>query len=133
MSEVDAFLSAVEPERRNREGHALNALFQEVTGWQPRFYTGGMVGCGRYDYTYASGHSGSSFATGFAPYLSGLPHQNGPEPVAGLSRQRLRQGVVRRFGRAFKRVEIHVNEAKAFFVPQRPFVIVQKGPEGVAR
>lgn len=67
MSEVDAFLNAVAPERRNREGHALNALFQEVTGWQPRFYKGGMVGYGRYDYTYASGRSGSFFATGFAP------------------------------------------------------------------
>lgn len=67
MNEVDAFLNAVVPERRNREGHALNALFQEVTGWQPRFYKGGMVGYGRYDYTYASGRSGSFFATGFAP------------------------------------------------------------------
>ncbi len=67
MSEVEAFLSAVEPARRNREGHALNALFQKVTGWQPQFYKGGMLGYGRYDYTYASGRSGSFFATGFAP------------------------------------------------------------------
>ena len=67
MSEVDKFLSGVMPERRHREAQALNALFQEVTGWNPVFYKGGMLGYGSYDYTYASGRTGSYFATGFAP------------------------------------------------------------------
>lgn len=67
MSEVDKFLSGVMPERRHREAQALNALFQEVTGWNPVFYKGGMLGYGSYDYTYASGRKGSFFATGFAP------------------------------------------------------------------
>ena len=67
MSEVEKFLSGVMPERRHREAQALNALFQEATGWNPVFYKGGMLGYGRYDYTYASGRSGSFFATGFAP------------------------------------------------------------------
>ena len=67
MSEVDKFLSGVMPERRHREAQALNALFQEVTGWNPVFYKGGMLGYGSYDYTYASGRTGSFFATGFAP------------------------------------------------------------------
>ena len=43
-----------------------------MTGYQPRVYTGGMVGFGRYAYTYASGHSGTSMATGFAPRKADL-------------------------------------------------------------
>ena len=67
MTQVQAFLKAVEPPRRNQEGYVLDRLFQQVTGWQPELWKGGMVGYGRYDYTYASGHSGTWFATGFAP------------------------------------------------------------------
>lgn len=67
MSDVEEFLAGVTPERRFHEAAALDALFREVTGWQPRFYKGGMLGYGTYDYTYASGRSGSFLATGFAP------------------------------------------------------------------
>jgi hypothetical protein len=67
MSEVADFLAKVTPERRFHEAAALDALFREVTGWQPRLYSGGMLGYGTYAYTYASGHSGTAFATGFAP------------------------------------------------------------------
>ena len=67
MTKVAQFLASVTPERRFREAAQLDGLFREVTGWQPRFYQGGMLGYGTYDYTYASGHSGTSFATGFAP------------------------------------------------------------------
>lgn len=65
--EVEEFLRGVTPERRHREAAALDGFFREVTGWKPRFYKGGMLGYGSYDYTYASGRSGSFFATGFAP------------------------------------------------------------------
>lgn len=67
MSEVGDFLNAVEPPRRHSEATALDAFFRDLTGWQPVFYTGGMLGYGHYDYTYASGRTGTSFATGFAP------------------------------------------------------------------
>lgn len=67
MSDVEDFLTSVEPERRNREALELDTLFRKVTGWQPRLYQGGMLGYGTYDYTYASGHAGTAFATGFAP------------------------------------------------------------------
>ncbi|MCV3271449.1 DUF1801 domain-containing protein [Roseobacter sinensis] len=65
--EVATFLAAVHPERRYREAGVLDALFREVTGWGPRLWSGGMLGYGSYDYTYASGRSGTFFATGFAP------------------------------------------------------------------
>jgi len=67
MSDVQSFLASVTPERRQREGVALEKLFRDITGWEPRFYKGGMIGFGTYDYIYASGRSGSYFATGFAP------------------------------------------------------------------
>jgi hypothetical protein len=67
MDEVAEFLAAVEPQRRREEGARLDWLFRAVTGWQPTLWRGGMVGYGAYDYTYDSGHSGTWFATGFAP------------------------------------------------------------------
>ena len=66
-ADATAFLSAVEPDRRHREAQKLDALFREVTGWAPRLWSGGMLGYGTYDYTYASGRSGTFLATGFAP------------------------------------------------------------------
>lgn len=64
---VEAFLASVAPPERQAEARRLVQIFGEVTGWQPRLYTGGMLGFGRYAYTYASGHSGTALATGFAP------------------------------------------------------------------
>ena len=64
---VAAFLDSVAPPQRQAEARRLVRIFTEVTGWQPRLYTGGMIGFGSYAYTYASGHSGVSMATGFAP------------------------------------------------------------------
>jgi hypothetical protein len=64
---VEQFLAAVEPPARQAEARRLVQIFSEVTGYAPRVYSHGMVGWGRYDYTYATGHSGTAFATGFAP------------------------------------------------------------------
>lgn len=65
--DVATFLAAVTPDRRHREAGVLDRLFREVTGWGPRLWSGGMLGYGTYDYTYASGREGTFFATGFAP------------------------------------------------------------------
>ncbi|MFC0161081.1 DUF1801 domain-containing protein [Mameliella alba] len=64
---VAAFLDTVEPARRREDAGVLDGLFREVTGWQPVLWGTSILGYGRYDYTYASGHSGQSLATGFAP------------------------------------------------------------------
>lgn len=64
---LDAFLRSVEPPERQAEAERLVSLFSTVTGYEPRIWGSSMVGFGRYDYTYATGHSGSSFATGFSP------------------------------------------------------------------
>ena len=65
--EFDTWLPGVEPSQRQAEARALNDLFCKVTGFAPRIWSGNIVGYGAYDYTYASGHSGTSMATGFSP------------------------------------------------------------------
>jgi hypothetical protein len=66
------FLSTVQPERRREDGFALLDLFSETTRWQPRMWGPAIIGYGRYDYTYASGRSGSFLATGFSPRKAAL-------------------------------------------------------------
>ena len=55
------------PPQRQVEARRLVQIFNEVTGYAPRVYSHGMVGWGTYSYTYATGHSGTAFATGFSP------------------------------------------------------------------
>lgn len=62
----DAWAASVDPDRRD-EAQRLLALFAEVTGFPPRLWGPSIVGFGRYEYRYASGHSGESLATGFSP------------------------------------------------------------------
>lgn len=64
---VEAFLSAVEPERKREEAHQLDALFRRVTGWSPVMWGPSMVGYGAYRYRYDSGREGDFLATGFSP------------------------------------------------------------------
>ncbi len=64
--DITAFLAAITPDTRQAEARQLAAIFAEVTGFAPRIWAGRMVGFGRYEYTYDSGHSGQSLATGFA-------------------------------------------------------------------
>ena len=63
---AEAHIASIEPERRRLEAEALDLMFREVTGFEPRLWSGRMVGYGSYDYTYDTGHSGTSLATGFA-------------------------------------------------------------------
>ncbi|WP_172292413.1 DUF1801 domain-containing protein [Pseudoruegeria sp. HB172150] len=66
-ADVAAFLDAVEPARKREDAHRLDAIFREVTGFEPVMWGPTMVGYGRYAYTYDSGHSGEFLATGFSP------------------------------------------------------------------
>lgn len=65
-SSVADFLASAPGDKR-ADALILDALFRRVTGFEPRMWGPSMVGYGRYDYTYATGHSGSSLATGFSP------------------------------------------------------------------
>ena len=63
---VETFLAAADLGKRD-DAVVLDALFQRVTGYNPRMWGPSMVGYGSYAYTYDSGHSGVSMATGFSP------------------------------------------------------------------
>ena len=64
---VDDFLAAVASADRRSDALALDRLFRKATGFTPRLWGPTIVGYGRYAYTYESGHSGESPATGFSP------------------------------------------------------------------
>ena len=61
------FIDSLPTERRRAEGHALLALFREVTGEEPVMWGPTMVGFGEYSYVYRTGHSGTYFKAGFSP------------------------------------------------------------------
>lgn len=69
---VEAFLNAVEPEKKRADSLALDALFRRVTCWSPVMWGSSMVGYGSYHYRYASGREGDFLATGFAPRKANL-------------------------------------------------------------
>lgn len=61
-----AWLATVEPDRQ-AEAERLLAIFAGTTGWEPRLWGPSIIGFGRYDYHYDSGHGGTSLAVGFSP------------------------------------------------------------------
>jgi len=71
-ADVPAFLNAVGHPIRCADALALDTLFQEVTGWQPRLWGSSIVGYGQYHYRYASGREGDFLAIGFAPRKANL-------------------------------------------------------------
>ena len=71
-ADVAAFIAAAQPPIRAQDGARLDTLFRDTTGWQPRMWGPSIVGYGAYDYTYNSGHSGTSLATGFSPREASL-------------------------------------------------------------
>ena len=56
-------LDNIAPEKL-AEARRLDAIFREVTGWQPKLW-GKVIGYGQYHYRYESGREGDFLATGF--------------------------------------------------------------------
>lgn len=69
---VEDFIAAVDHPVRRADAHALDRLFREATGWQPRMWGASIVGYGKYRYTYDSGREGEFLATGFSPRAANL-------------------------------------------------------------
>jgi len=64
---VDDFIAAVPSERRRGEAAIVDAIHRRVTGLEPRMWGPSIIGYGRYDYLYDSGHSGTMCRAGFSP------------------------------------------------------------------
>lgn len=65
--DVVTYLDTVTPIGRRQDAVRLLDIFQDVTTFDPVMWGPSIIGFGRYDYTYKTGHSGSFLATGFAP------------------------------------------------------------------
>lgn len=66
-ADVDAFLDAIEDERRRDDCRAICQMMREASGAQPRMWGASIVGFGHYDYRYESGRTGTWMRIGFAP------------------------------------------------------------------
>ena len=69
--DVQAFIDALPDEQREDSNYLLKTM-QKISGEKPEFWTGGMIGFGRYTYQGKS-CSGEWFPLGFSPrknYLS---------------------------------------------------------------
>jgi hypothetical protein len=92
---VAAFIDAVDHPTRRADALALDAIFRDVTGWQPRMWGPSIVGYGSYRYAYDSGRSGEMCATGFSPRKANLSIYIMPgyadfgNILAGLGKHRL--------------------------------------------
>jgi hypothetical protein len=63
---VDAFINARSPGVA-ADCRTIMALMTKATGDDPKLWGSGIVGFGRYHYTYASGREGDWFLLGFSP------------------------------------------------------------------
>lgn len=71
-ADVDAFIDAVDDERRREEARTVLDLMRDITGEAPVMWGSSMVGFGRVHYRYASGREGDMFAAGFSPRKTAL-------------------------------------------------------------
>ena len=75
---VKAFLDGVANEARRKDGIAVSALMEEVTGEKPAMWGASIVGFGQYHYKYASGQEGDWPLVGFSPRKDRLTIYIGP-------------------------------------------------------
>jgi len=81
--DIKAFIDALPDEQRD-DSHYLLKTMQKITGEKPEFWTGGMIGFGRYTYQGKT-CSGEWFPLGFSPrknyisiYLLGYIDESDP-------------------------------------------------------
>lgn len=64
---VTKFINAVEHKGRREDAVALLEFMNRITGLKPQMWGDSLIGYGRYNYKYKSGHEGEFFLTGFSP------------------------------------------------------------------
>ena len=64
---VNAFINAIDDERKREDARAVAAMMAEVAGASPKMWGSSIVGFGSYHYRYASGREGDFMETGFSP------------------------------------------------------------------
>jgi hypothetical protein len=79
---VDAFIQGIADDARRLDCLALLEMMRRVTGAEAELWSSGVVGFGRYRYTYASGREGDWFLVGFASRKANLAVYLMPGPDA---------------------------------------------------
>jgi hypothetical protein len=69
---AEAFIAAVPDDRRRADAEKLSGLLREWTGEPAAMWGASIVGFGRYDYRYDSGHEGTAPLVGFSPRKAAL-------------------------------------------------------------
>ena len=96
---ADTFIASVPDERRRADAQRLCGLLSEWTGEAPAMWGAGIVGFGKYQYRYDSGHEGTAPLVGFSPrkaalvlYLVGGVEERYPKLLEQLGPHRLGKG-----------------------------------------
>lgn len=71
-ADVDAFLAAVQPERRRRDAVRARELLERITGERPVLWGPSIVGFGSAHYRYTSGREGDWPPVAFSPRKTAL-------------------------------------------------------------
>lgn len=70
---VEEFINSfADTEQKKQDSFELVKIMQEHTGHPPKMWGPSIVGFGRYDYKYDSGHGGSMPIAGFSPRKSAI-------------------------------------------------------------
>lgn len=59
------FVETSVDEKRKEDTYKINSIIEEITGWKPVVWRGGMIGYGNYRYSSPSGQTGLWPITGF--------------------------------------------------------------------
>ncbi len=70
--DVQAFIAAVEDEKKRQDSQALIDLMRDVMGAEPKMWGDSIVGFGKYRYEYKSGRTDVWFPVGFSPRKANL-------------------------------------------------------------
>jgi hypothetical protein len=71
-ADVEAFIGAVENEKKRQDSRELIEMMRRVTRREPKLWGSSLVGFGQYHYRYESGREGDFFLTGFSPRKAAL-------------------------------------------------------------
>ena len=96
---ADAFIAAMPDDKRRADAERLAHLLTEWTGEPPVMWGSGIVGFGRYEYRYDSGHGGTAPLVGFSPrkanlvvYLVGGYQERSPQLLEQLGPHEVGKG-----------------------------------------
>ena len=64
---VKKFIDAVEDEQKRKDSYVLVDIMKRITKEEPKMWGPSIIGFGKYEYRYESGHGGEMCITGFSP------------------------------------------------------------------